>query len=128
MRLLTMPTEEKTELVNTVLDNYKKISGEQFDPEEMGVIVGLVFGELMKKAASRSPGCYVAMPKELTAENGAKYLLIGEFSEIIEIDCCECAGDGCEECNGNGHHNQKVPVSWTTIKEIYAMAVKHLAT
>jgi len=29
----------------------------------------------------------VLMPKRLTAENGAKALLIGEFFEFIEIQC-----------------------------------------
>lgn len=32
----------------------------------------------------------VIMPKELTAENGAKALLIGEFQEEIELTCSAC--------------------------------------
>ena len=74
---------------------------------------------------------YAVMPKSLTAENGAKNLLIGEFCESIEITCPECADDpepfeGCEVCDGEGVYTQKIYVEWTTIKEIYAMAVKHL--
>lgn len=67
------------------------------------------------------------MPKELTAENGAKGLLSGEFFEEIKVPCIECyADDGvdddCLECFGSGELSHKVLVSWTTIKEIYAKA------
>ena len=48
------------------------------------------------------------MPRELTAENGAKSLLIGEFWAE--------APDG-----------SKTMIEWTTIKEIYAMTVKELS-
>ena len=74
----------------------------------------------------------IKMPKELTAENGAKGLLSGEFFETVTMECGECidggAEDGCEVCDGNIKYQQKVTVSWTTIKEIYAMAVKHLGS
>jgi len=66
----------------------------------------------------------ILMPKELTAENGAKALLIGEFSEKVYIPCLECEED-CEECT-NHYIPHKIPISWTNIKAIYAMAVKHL--
>ena len=77
----------------------------------------------------------IVMPMSLTAENGAKGLLIGEFNERIKVTCPECGGtdgecegvDACIECDGDGYWWQDVPISWTTIKEIYAMAVKHLA-
>ena len=74
------------------------------------------------------------MPKELTAENGAKALLIGEFYEEIKVPCMECADMGetddetCPECFGENTITRSVPVSWATIKEIYAMAVKNLST
>ena len=73
----------------------------------------------------------IAMPKALTAENGAKALLIGEFNEEITLRCPDCdddikANDDCDICGGSGEYVQSVPVSWTTTKEIYAMAVKHL--
>ena len=53
---------------------------------------------------------HILMPKELTAENGAKYLLNGEFKESITVDCPECDGTGeepntensCDECDGMG--------------------------
>ena len=77
---------------------------------------------------------WIPMPSELTAENGAKALLSGEFSESIKIGCGYCDNgvsydddlEQCEECDGLGGYNCTVPVSWTTIKEIYAMAVKYL--
>ncbi len=70
------------------------------------------------------------MPKELTAENGAKSLLMGEFYEIVELECGQCDqdDDDCDCCDGSGTYTYRVPVSWSTIKNIYAMAVKHLST
>lgn len=77
----------------------------------------------------------VMMPMELTAENGAKALLSGEFYSEVVVECQECDGKGesmcndvCEECGGAGTYTMRVPVSWTTIKEIYRKAVEHLAT
>lgn len=78
----------------------------------------------------------ILMPKALTAENGAKGLLMGEFHETVIMQCEECSGEGhtdydddlevCEDCNGSGDYALRVPVSWTTIKEIYAMCVVKL--
>lgn len=74
----------------------------------------------------------VLMPRELTAENGAKYLLNGEFSVDVEVPCT--CGDrdlnddpSCAECNDSGYIIIPQTIPWTTIKEIYAKAVKHLA-
>lgn len=69
----------------------------------------------------------VMMPRELTAENGAKAALIGEFSINFPMKCC-CHGEdeGCDVCEGMGEYMQPVNVPWVTIKEIYAAAVKHL--
>ena len=53
---------------------------------------------------------------------------------IIQCDYCddgwedEEAGEECAHCGGSGDYSLSVPVSWTTVKEIYAMAVKHLGT
>ena len=71
----------------------------------------------------------VVMPRELTAENGAKGRLSGEFHEVIELECtaCDQNDEDCEVCSGNGSYTYRVPVGWDTIKEIYKMAVKHLA-
>ncbi len=75
---------------------------------------------------------YLTMPRELTAENGAKKLLIGEFHEVIYVDnpdycgCGEHACDICQEANEPETIPQKVMISWSTIKDIYKMAVEHL--
>ena len=78
----------------------------------------------------------ILMPEALTAENGAKAALIGEFHETFMHECSECGGDGlgyasphtqgetqCELCSGTGELVERVPVQWTTIKEIYKRAV-----
>ena len=78
----------------------------------------------------------VVMPRELTAENGAKALLMGEFSVGYFIECGRCdhgdasfgddEHDECEFCEGQGGHHMNFVVDWPTIKEIYAKAVEHL--
>ncbi|NTY83219.1 MULTISPECIES: hypothetical protein [Citrobacter freundii complex] len=69
---------------------------------------------------------YVLVPKKLTAENGAKSVLSGEFSETKFINCPECFGDDeCETCDGSGRIEITVPVSWTNIKAIWAKGVEH---
>jgi hypothetical protein len=61
------------------------------------------------------PGATQAsLPRRLTAENGAKAALIGEFHE--EFHFMDEEGDEC---------TTKVPVSWDTIKRIWAAAVEH---
>tara|TARA_R110000764_G_scaffold72464_2_gene148608 strand:+ start:5240 stop:5542 length:303 start_codon:yes stop_codon:yes gene_type:complete len=62
-----------------------------------------------QKLASNTEIIGVIMPRELTAENGAKGLLIGEFYEEIEHD----------------EGTYKVAVEWTTIKDIYKKIVAH---
>jgi len=73
---------------------------------------------------------HIVMPARLTAENGAKALLIGEFSEEIRMICPECYGNGedhgdpCDLCDGLGNSTAEVNVSWDNIKQIYARAVE----
>lgn len=72
----------------------------------------------------------VELPRKLTAENGAKAALIGEFFEEIEIlvECPDQDDDDCEEFDCDGTHHtirQRVPVSWSTIKDIWKAAVDH---
>ncbi|EDA4830149.1 DUF550 domain-containing protein [Salmonella enterica] len=75
-----------------------------------------------------TPDGYVLVPKKLTAENGAKSVLSGEFSETKFINCPECFGDDdCETCDGSGRIEITVPVTWTTIKDIWAKGVEHFA-
>ena len=67
------------------------------------------------------------MPKELTSANGAKALLIGEFHESIEVanpDVCGCGENDCLDCLDEPETCVvMVPVSWTTIKQIYKRIV-----
>lgn len=69
----------------------------------------------------------VVMPKRLTAENGAKSLMIGEFFEKLTIACEYevCTPDDCPSCGGTGSIVINVPISWMTIKKIYTRAVDH---
>ncbi|HBW0851876.1 TPA: DUF550 domain-containing protein [Klebsiella quasipneumoniae] len=78
--------------------------------------------------SSTIPEGYVMVPMRLTAENGAKGALSGEFSETKFVNCPECFGDDeCETCDGSGRIEITVPVTWTTIKEIWAKGVEHFA-
>ncbi|HCL5582788.1 TPA: hypothetical protein ACPYW0_004164 [Citrobacter freundii] len=73
-----------------------------------------------------TPDGWALVPKRLTAENGAKGVLSGEFSETKFINCPECFGDDeCETCDGSGRIEITVPVSWTNIKAIWAKGVEH---
>ncbi|HBR3906710.1 TPA: hypothetical protein L9T70_004027 [Klebsiella pneumoniae] len=74
------------------------------------------------------PDGYVMVPMRLTAENGAKGALSGEFSETKFVNCPECFGDDeCETCDGSGKIEITVPVTWTTIKAIWVKGVEHFA-
>ncbi|HIE9049229.1 TPA: hypothetical protein ACXP4Z_003713 [Klebsiella variicola subsp. variicola] len=82
----------------------------------------------MEQPAPVVPDGCVMVPMRLTAENGAKGALSGEFSETKFVNCPECFGDDeCETCDGSGRIEITVPVSWTTIKEIWAKGVEHFA-
>ena len=75
-----------------------------------------------------TPDGWVIVPKKLTAENGAKGVISGEFSETTFISCPECFGDDdCETCDGSGRIEIKVPVSWTTIKTIWAKGCEYFS-
>ncbi len=62
----------------------------------------------------------VIMPSHLTAENGAKAALIGEFHETFTYEYQDNDGVQMEKVD--------VPVTWSTIKKINEAAVKLLAT
>ncbi|EIM8645942.1 TPA: molecular chaperone DnaJ [Escherichia coli] len=75
-----------------------------------------------------TPDGWVVVPKRLTAENGAKGALSGEFSETTFISCPECFGDDdCDTCDGSGLIEIKVPVTWTTIKSIWDKGIAYFA-
>ncbi|MEZ1436596.1 hypothetical protein QVM41_09900 [Pseudomonas shirazica] len=78
------------------------------------------------------PDEYCLMPKRLTAENGAKALLLGEFKLEVTQECPECREldepvEGCEICDGEGEYGQRHIIPWDKIKYIYSEAVKGLA-
>ncbi|MHB2048911.1 hypothetical protein [Pseudomonas sp. VEM90] len=77
------------------------------------------------------PDEYCLMPKRLTAENGAKALLLGEFKLEVTQECPECREldepvEGCEICDGEGEYGQRHTLPWDMIKFIYSTAVKGL--
>ncbi|EFD1648598.1 molecular chaperone DnaJ [Escherichia coli] len=89
------------------------------------------FYEALKAAMRNSPVTpdgWVMVPKRLTAENGAKGALSGEFSETTFISCLECFGDDdCDTCDGSGRIEIKVPVTWSTIKSIWDKGIEYFA-
>ncbi|WBV23003.1 hypothetical protein [Pantoea piersonii] len=75
--------------------------------------------------AEKVPDGFVMVPRALTAENGAKAALSGEFNLEYNLVCHECFGEGCDDCSGEGSWTNSIPVDWTTIKEIWAKGVEH---
>lgn len=78
------------------------------------------------------PEGYCLMPTRLTAENGAKGLLSGEFHlESVHI-CHECDGDDetdpeCDVCGGEGEYTNRHQITWDDLKDIYNKAVSGLS-
>lgn len=74
---------------------------------------------------------YILMPRSLTAANGAKGLLLGEFTILHTATCSACAFDkpeeDCEVCGGDVEYTESIQVDWSTIKAIYATAAEGLA-
>ncbi|WP_440510677.1 DUF551 domain-containing protein [Serratia sarumanii] len=66
---------------------------------------------------------YCVMPLTLTAENGAKGALSGEFKVSRTVRCHECGGEGCDDCGDAGELEEETIVPWDTIKDIYRTAV-----
>ncbi|WP_241799511.1 hypothetical protein [Pseudomonas putida] len=101
------------------------------DAAETGLpIVGL--GPMSESNKPTIPQGYCLMPRRLTAENGAKALLLGEFKLEVTRECPECLeldepADGCEICDGEGEYAQRHTIPWDMIKFIYSEAVKGLA-
>ncbi len=75
----------------------------------LGLLRGLLTSGLAQREQER-----VLLPRRLTAENGAKAALIGEFHEDFDI------------LDENGDEQYvKVAVTWDTIKRIWEAAVRH---
>lgn len=119
--------EEAKELHEDLVRSHisKALSGEKMKKKDRdadlrwihGVIVQaawFVKASLEQNALSGNspviPDGWVMVPKRLTAENGAKGVLSGEFSETTFISCPECFGDDdCETCDCSGRIEIKVP-------------------
>ena len=69
------------------------------------------------------PDGYCVMPLTLTAANGAKGALSGEFKVSRTVRCHECGGEGCDDCGDTGEFEEETTVPWDTIKDIYRAAV-----
>ncbi|MEX0297076.1 hypothetical protein AAH995_27825 [Pseudomonas putida] len=103
------------------------------DAAEVGLpVVGL--GPMTESSAATEsiPEGYCIMPRQLTAENGAKALLLGEFRLEVTRECPECLeldepAEGCEICDGEGEYAQRHTIPWEQIRYIYSEAVKGLA-
>ncbi|WP_338570540.1 hypothetical protein VRB37_16615 [Erwinia billingiae] len=78
--------------------------------------------------ASSAPDGWATLPAKISADNGAKAALSGEFLEVKFISCPECFGDDdCDSCDGSGRVKVEIPVSWTTIKAIWEKGVQHFS-
>ncbi|HCU0655031.1 TPA: hypothetical protein OUF52_002045 [Klebsiella quasipneumoniae] len=128
MALGAMDSEPVAEVVSMFGDP------EAFGEREIKLLVGIQnmpYGTKFYRHAQPAPVVldgYVMVPMRLTAENGAKGALSGEFSETKFVNCTECFGDDeCETCDGSGKIEITVPVTWTTIKEIWAKGVEHFS-
>ncbi|MBK4289990.1 hypothetical protein JJP96_24430, partial [Enterobacter hormaechei] len=99
---------------------------------ECGCVMTEVFFHWLRVAyeAGNSPVIqdgYCIMPLKLTADNGAKGALCGEFHVQYRIVCQSCVGEGCEDCNHTGGWDAEIPVGWDTIKRIHEAAVEACA-
>ncbi|GLO24429.1 hypothetical protein [Pseudomonas putida] len=103
------------------------------DAAEVGLpVVGLGPMTGSSVPAVSIPDGYCLMPRRLTAENGAKALMLGEFKLEVTRECPECLeldepAEGCEICDGEGEYAQRHTIPWDQIKFIYSEAVKGLA-
>lgn len=85
------------------------------------------FGNSEQLNSPAVPDGWMMVPKRLTAENGAKAALVGEFNLEYSLTCHECFGEGCDDCSGEGSWTNTIPIDWTTIKNIWAKAINHFA-
>ncbi|CAI8704858.1 hypothetical protein [Kosakonia quasisacchari] len=82
------------------------------------------YREPVPPATVAVPDGYCLMPQKLTAANGAKGALSGEFHIPRTVACRECGGDGCDD---QGEWEEEIPIGWGVIKLIYAAAVEACA-
>ncbi|KZQ38511.1 hypothetical protein A3464_18675 [Enterobacter genomosp. O] len=138
---VSAPDESAVELLATdLMKLIDKITGERHSVATLSSLrVSIVEScraamlqgaENVKSRCSNSPVIpdgYCIMPLKLTADNGAKGALCGEFHVQYRIVCQSCVGEGCEDCNHTGGWDAEIPVSWDTIKRIHKSAVEACA-
>ena len=126
---ITIDRSEYPDRVRYEADRMRHLIGELPDePDILSYDADAHSGYVKPGNSPVTPDGYVLVPNKLTADNGAKGVLSGEFSETKFINCPECFGDDeCETCDGSGRIEIAVPVSWTTIKAIWAKGVEHFA-
>lgn len=113
---------------------HAEINGDlQLDDIRLGVkMVNGIRAAMLQGADGNTPVIpdgYALVPMKLTAENGTKGALLGEFSETKFINCPECFGDDeCDTCDGSGRIETKVQVSWTNIKAIWDKGIEHFSS
>lgn len=99
----------------------------EWDAKALGLPAYVIWGDKAESITRKAEAQTVLMPDYEAFCNEYKGAMIGEFSESQVVRCWECDGeedeDPCEVCAGTGETTVKVPVSWTTIKEIYKLAV-----
>lgn len=86
-------------------------------------VIGWVLANYYAPPAPAVPDGYCVMPLTLTAANGAKGALSGEFKVSRTVRCHECGGEGCDDCADAGEFEEEITVPWDTIKDIYRAAV-----
>ncbi|MEW9678760.1 hypothetical protein [Pseudomonas sp. TE50-2] len=101
-------------------------------PETLRALLAKPAEQHQREPAVSIPDGYCLMPRRLTAENGAKALLLGEFKLNVVRECPECRDleepvEGCDVCDGEGEFAQSHTIPWDQIKFIYSVAVKGLA-
>ncbi len=122
------PEPMKDHQIRELVNDLRDIAVEYHGTQQLRERIALTVRSAMLHAGNSpvTPDGLALVPKRLTAENGAKGVLSGEFSETKFINCPECFGDDeCETCDGSGRIEITVPVSWTNIKAIWAKGVEH---
>ncbi|WP_434795859.1 hypothetical protein [Citrobacter europaeus] len=122
------PEPMKNHQIRELVNDLRDIAVEYHGTQQLRERIARTVRSAMLQAGNSpvTPDGLALVPKRLTAENGAKGVLSGEFSETKFINCPECFGDDeCETCDSSGRIEITVPVSWTNIKAIWAKGVEH---
>ncbi|MBO0369435.1 hypothetical protein GIB23_20370 [Pseudomonas putida] len=86
--------------------------------DELRTILAKTAEQLQVEPLVSIPEGYCIMPRRLTAENGAKALLLGEFKLEVTRECPECLelekpSEGCEICDERVNTRNATPFRGT---------------